>query len=319
MDKKRLKIAFLSRYSGTVNRGVETYVFELSSRLKKDFEVEVLAGKDADSFKKMINGGYDVIVATNGRMQALKASVGRLFSGYKLVISGQAGIGKDDIWNLAIAAPNVYIALTSYEQNWAKKWALNSKVIKIPNGVDLDKFSPKSEKAKLDMKGEIVLSVGALFWYKHHERSIRAVAKLSGVNLMIIGSGPKEDALQKLGEELLGERFRILKVDFREIPKFYRSAKLFVLPSWIRESFGIAYIEALASNVPVVAPNDLSRREIIGDGGLYAHVEDIDDYAATIQKALDTDFGDRPRKQAEKFSWDKITDEYSKVFREIVK
>lgn len=317
MDQKKLKVAFLSRYSESVSRGVETYVLELSHRLTKDCDIDILIKEDADSFRKIISGGYDIVIATNGRMQSLKASIGRLFSKYKLIISGQAGIGRDDIWNLAVAMPDIYVALTGYEESWAKKWAWMSKVVKIPNGVDLDKFTPKGEKANLDMSGDIVLSVGALFWYKYHERSIKAVAALKNVNLVIVGSGPEEALLKDLGKKLLGDRFKIIKVDFADMPKIYRAAKLFVLPSWIRESFGIAYIEALASNIPVVAPDDLPRREIIGDGGLYTNVEDIDKYATTIQKALDADFDDKPRKQAESFSWDEIADKYRQIFKEL--
>ena len=47
---KKLKIAFLCRDYGTVHRGVETYVSELSERLKKNHQVEILSGKDAYSF-----------------------------------------------------------------------------------------------------------------------------------------------------------------------------------------------------------------------------------------------------------------------------
>src|SRR3989344_5083351 len=104
MEKK--KVVFLSRYSGTIDRGVEAYVYELSKRLI-DFDVEVLYGKDSDDLKLILEKRFDVVIATNGRLQALKASLGRLIGGYKLIISGQAGIGKDDMWNLIVCAPNV--------------------------------------------------------------------------------------------------------------------------------------------------------------------------------------------------------------------
>jgi len=316
MENKKLKIAFLSRYVGSVDRGVETYALELSKRLSKIYDVAVLTGKDADSLTKIKRGNFDIVIATNGRLQALKASIGRIFGKYKLIISGQAGIGKDDLWNLLIVRPDIYVALTDFELAWAKRWSLGTKLYKIPNGVNLDKFSSYGPKINLGFKGKVVLSVGALFWYKHHELTIKALALLDNVNLLIVGDGPEYQQLEALGKKLLGERFRILKVGFNDIDKYYRSADLFVLPSWIRESFGIAYVEALASGLPVVAPDDPPRREIISEAGVFADVNDIEKYAQAVEKALEVNWGEKPRKQAEKFSWDKVASEYIKLINQ---
>ncbi len=313
MDKKR-KIVFLSEFVGNSNRGVETYVIELQKRLPGKFEVEVLTGKDAYSIEKIIGGHYDVVIATNGRLQALKASLGRLFGKYQLIIPGQAGPGKDDIWNIAVCCPDYYIGLTQAEVNWAQKYAWKSKIVKIPNGVDLDKFSPSGKKISLGLKGKVVLSVGALFWYKYQDRTIKALRE-TDLSLLIIGKGPEKERLEKLGREYLGkDRFKIIEVDFEDIPTYYRSADLFVLPSWDRESFGIVYLEAMASGLPVVAPDDLSRKEIVGEGGLLTDVSNIDKYREIILQALSQDWKDKPRKQAGKFSWDKIANQYEKLF-----
>lgn len=319
MDNKKLKIAFLSRYYGKVDRGVETYVTELSKRLSKNHQVEILKDSDSDNLGKIIAGGYDFVIPTNGRLQALKTSFGKLFSHYKVIISGQAGIGKDDIWNIFITSPNIYVALTDWEKRWAKKWAFLTKVVKIPNGVDLQKFSPDGGKVEINLPHPIILSVGALHWYKHHERVIKAVSKLKNGSLLIIGQGSEELSLQKLGEKLLGlGKLCIIQVGYNDLPKYYRSVDLFTLPSWDRESFGIVYVEAMASGLPVVAPDDPPRREIVGDAGILVNVENSEKYAQALEKVLSKNWGNIPRKQAEKFSWDKITVEYEKLFKELV-
>lgn len=319
MDKKKLKIVFLSRYLGTVNRGAETYVLELSKRLGKNHLVEVFTGTDSDNLIKIISGGFDLVIPTNGRLQALKTSFGRVLGGYKTLISGQAGIGRDDIWNITLTAPDIYVALTEAEFLWAKKWAWKTKIVKIPNGVDLDKFSPKGVKVNFNLTPPIILSVGALTWYKHHERVIQAVAKLESGSLVIIGSGPEKEKLQALGVKVLGKSHFLLleNIEYQDLPKYYRSANLFTLPSWEREAFGIVYIEAMASGLPVIAPDDLTRREIVGNGGFLVDVEDPEKYAAAILRALSEKWGNKPRKQAEKFSWDKVAQSYKKLFKEI--
>lgn len=318
MEKKPLKIVFLSRFSGQVERGVETYVQELAKRLARNYQVDIFFGKDADNLSKVINGHYDLVVATNGRFQALKFSLGRILGKYKLIIPGQAGIGRDDLWNIAVACPDVYAALTDFEKDWAKKWAWRTKVVKIPNGVDLNNFSPHGEKIYFDLPKPVILSVGALEWYKYHERTIKAVSVLGKGSLLIIGKGKEEEKLKDLGRRCLGEeRFLITKTSFAEIAKYYRSADLFTLPSWIRESFGIVYVEAMASGLAVVAPDDPPRREIVGMGGVFTDVSNPQKYAQAINQALNISWKDLPRKQAEKYSWDLVADQYQRLIKEM--
>lgn len=307
---KKLKIAFLSRFQNQVNRGVETYVKELSKRLSLNHDVKIL--KDID------NGKYDLVIPTNGRLQALKVCIGRIFKGYKTIIPGQAGIGRDDIWNIAVTAPQVYVALTDYEKDWAKKWAWKTKVVKISNGVDLKKFASVGKKINFNLTFPIVLSVGSLEWYKYHERTIKAMEFVEG-SLVIVGDGPKKQELLTLGNKKIPGRLKIISMEYEEISKAYRSADLFVLPSWDRESFGIVYVEAMASGLPVVAPDDLSRREIVGNGGIFVDVENPHKYAAAINEALNKNWGDLPRKQAEIFSWDKVAEKYEELFKELFK
>lgn len=315
---KKLKIVFLSRFLGTVNRGAETYVWELSQRLSKNHHVDILKGADSNDLGKFLFSGYDLVIPTNGRMQALKACLGRTVGGYQTLISGQAGIGADDIFNILVTLPNVYVALTDYEMTWAKNWTLFTKVVKIPNGVDLDKFSPHGGGKLIDLEKPIILSVGALEWYKHHDRTIQAISKLKVGSLLLVGSGHQKNELENLGKNLLGnKRFKILTVNYQDLPAYYRSASLFVLPSWDRESFGIVYLEAMASGLPVVAPDDPPRREIIGDAGVFVDVENSDGYAQAISLALKRSWATLPRRQAEKFSWDEIGREYNQLFKEM--
>lgn len=318
MEKKK-RIVFLSRYFGISDRGVETYVLELSKRLKKDFDVEIYNKEDSDNIQKILRGGFDIVIPTNGRTQALKVFFGRLFSKYKVIIPGQAGVGRDDLWNIFITVPNVYVALTDYESDWAKKWAWKTKVVKIPNGVDLNKFTPVGDKFKFDLERPIVLSVGALDWYKHHDLAIKAVSKMNRGSLLIVGKGSLKKQLEELGKKLLGDtRFKILNFDFNDMPKVYRSVDLFTLPSWIRESFGIVYIEAMSSGLPVVAPRDAPRKEIIGKAGVLTDVFDDKQYAESLEDVSNISWGQIPRKQAEKFDWDFIAREYKNLINSLL-
>jgi glycosyltransferase involved in cell wall biosynthesis len=292
-------------------------VDELSKRLSKNHQVDIFSGSDSDNIGLVQKGNYDLVIPVNGRMQSLNASLGRISGGYKLVIGGHSGIGRDDIWNITVCRPDVFIALTDYMAKWAKKWAWASKIVKIPNGVDLQKFNPKGNKFLINLPKPIILSVGALVWYKHHERTIDAVSKLSKGSLLIVGDGPEKDRLEKMGKDKLANRFEIIKLPYQDIPSVYRAADLFTLPSWDREAFGVVYLEAMASGLGIVAPNDSPRREIISDAGILIEVSSTKSFSEALEEALRKKWGNIPRKQAEKFSWDKISKEYETCFKSI--
>lgn len=313
-----MKIAFLNRYQNKVERGAEIFISELTKRLSSNHTIDIFSDNKADSIKDVLTGKYDVVIPVNGRLQSLKITLAKLIGGYKVLITGHSGQGWDDIWNIAVAKPDVFVALTDFLADWAKQWAWGSRVVKINNGIDLDKFSPKGEKIKIDLPRPIILSVGALVWYKHHKKAIEAVSKLDKGSLLIVGEGPQDVELKKYAARKLPGRFMIKQFKNEDMPKVYRSCDLFTLPSWDREAFGIVYLEALASGLGVVAPNDLSRKEIVGDGGILVNVDDISLYSQALLKALNIDWSKKARAQAEKFSWEIIAKRYEDVMKGLI-
>lgn len=313
-----MKIVFLSRYQNRIQRGAETFVMELSKRLSKKHEISILSGSDADSINRVYEEEYQIVISLNGGVQSLKASLGRLRKNYRLVVTGQAGIGKGEIFNLLFAKPDLYVALTETMLQWAKQWAWGTRVIKIPNGVDTEKFNPKGNRFNFILETPVILSVGALVWYKHHERTIEALSILSRGSLVLVGEGPERNKLETMGRKLLGARFKILHVDYKDLPSFYRGANLFVLPSWEKEAFGIVYLEAMATGLGVVAPDNASRREIIGDAGIFVDVSDTKKYADAIERALGMSWRQKALKQSEKFSWEKIAKQYEEAFEKLI-
>lgn len=238
--------------------------------------------------------------------------------GGKMVISGQSGMGWDDRNNLW-SFPNYFAALSSKATRWAKKVMPLVKAGYIPNGTDLTRFKPKGTKLKLRLSKPVVLCVGALTETKRIDLAIKAVAKMKKVSLLVVGNGEKHDEIQKLGKKLLGGRFLLTKKPFKEMPKVYRSANLFTLPSMGYYSFEIVLVEAMASGLAVVANKDKIRKEIVGNAGLLVNPTNTDEYAKALNKALKTNWGNKPRIQAKKFDWDKIARKYENLFKSLVK
>src|SRR3989344_756551 len=134
---------------------------------------------------QIIKGKFDLIIPLNGGWQVVLVRIISKMTGAKMLISGHAGIGADDAWNLFFG-PDVFVALTSPQAQWAKKFAPNVKVVRIPNGVDLSRFNPEVKARRLSLPKPIVICASALVPYKQVELTIRAVAKTRQLSLLIL-------------------------------------------------------------------------------------------------------------------------------------
>ena len=346
-----MKIAFLNIYQGIVSRGAENFVKEVSSRFKEKHQVDVFSAEgkiseqkarsqtpltlwgkilykfflDSHSRRvllftvsvlpKILKKNYDWIIPVDGGWQVLVLKICQVFklAKFKILVSGQAGIGRDDLRNLRMR-PDVFVALTQRAEKWAKEIVPKVRVVYIPNGVDLKKFNPKVKPAKINLEKPIIICVAGLNPYKRVDLTIKAVAELEKGSLLVLGDGPEREKIKSLGQKLLGQkRFLRTTIPYEEVPSFCTACDLFTLVSESSEAFGSAYLEAMASGLPVVATDDENRREIIGGAGIFINPENLEEYAQALEKALEIDFGNKPCQQAQKFSGDKIASQYEEI------
>lgn len=260
-------------------------------------------------FKEYIElNHYDLIYPNNGVWGAKYASKYRKKNGTPFIYTGHGGIGKGE--NIILRTkPNSYVCLSNKQYIWAKKHNNKNNITIIHNGVKVNNFKAKLNLETNTNKEKIIISVGALTSFKRHCLTIKAVAMLENVRLIILGNGELEKKLKKLAQKELGDYCVIKYVPYKNVKEYYQRSDLFVLPS-NNEPFGIVYLEAMASNLPIVAPDDDVRKEIIGDCGFFCNVENESEYASTILKALNTNWGVKPRKRAEKYDWDIIALQY---------
>jgi len=339
--EKKLKIYFLNIYQGSVNRGAERFVEELSKRLSKDFGVQVISGNKKEAkrwpilwrfnldpsgirvclftlknISKILKEKPDIVIPLNGGWMSFWIRLATWAYGGKMIIAGQSGIGWDDRVNLW-SFPNRFIALTKKAKIWSRRVNPLVKTVIIPNGVDVNKFGKDIKPIKVNLSKPIILGVGELDSWKRWYLTIKAVSNLKKGSLLLVGRGKKKKALQKMGENLLSGRFLIKSCSLDEMPHVFPAADVFTYPTTPEESFGIVLVEAMSSGLPVVATNDPIREEIVGDAGILMDPTNTEEYSNAIQKALKSNWKDKPRKQAEKFSWDIIAVNYKKLFKSL--
>lgn len=148
----------------------------------------------------------------------------------------------------------------------------------VPNIVDTDEFSCEL-KSREEMPFTYV-SAGRIVSGKGMDVLIKAFAKLKSnqTYLIIMGDGPERKSLENLTEDLdIRDRVTFTGTYRRkEFNEILNKSDCFVLPSR-GETFGVVYIEAMATGTPVIATKCGGPEEFITDKeGLLVPVDDVD-------------------------------------------
>jgi len=161
-----------------------------------------------------------------------------------------------------------------------------AKFLTIHNCVDIHKFS--LARTKEDLRADydfgplekIIIIVGTLCEQKGHKYLLEAFRKIknevSDARLLIVGSGPLEEELQKQSRLLHIEGEVKFMRTRRDVPQLLKISDVLVLSS-LWEGFGIVLLEAMASGLAVVASNIDGVPEVVLDGetGILVPPKDI--------------------------------------------
>jgi glycosyltransferase involved in cell wall biosynthesis len=163
----------------------------------------------------------------------------------------------------------------------------------VPEGIDLARWQ-RVAGAPRRGDGATILCVARQYRRKHVADLLRAIPRvrrsIPQARALIVGDGPEHGNLRRLHAELnLGEAVQLLGEipDDDEVARLYRQADVFCLPS-IQEGFGIVFLEAMASGLPVVATTAAAIPEVVpqGKAGLLVPPGDVEALAAALVELL---------------------------------
>lgn len=199
------------------------------------------------------------------------------------------------------------------------------KITVLRNGVDLERFrllDRDAMRAKWDVKGFTLVSVGLLIERKGHHLAIEALAGLADVTLLIAGAGPELPSLQQLAHRLgVAERVRFLgSLDQSRLCELYNAADICVLAS-SREGWANVLLEAMASGTPVVASAVWGTPEVVAapEAGLLMEersAQGIVKAVTALRQAMPE--RSRTRVYAEQFDWQPTTQGQLDIFRRAI-
>jgi glycosyltransferase involved in cell wall biosynthesis len=196
----------------------------------------------------------------------------------------------------------------------------------IPNGVDLEQFTPPRRA----WSPARILSVGRVVYQKGLDLGLRALAGLKDIpwEWRIAGDGPQMVTLQQLAADLgLQERVHFLGWQGgAQLKEQYAAANLFLFPSR-HEGMPNAVLEAMASGLPVVATRIAGNEELVvgGETGALVPAENIDALREALRpllagETLRAQMGAASRRRVEQsFSWTRVAQQYQQILEEAIR
>lgn len=200
----------------------------------------------------------------------------------------------------------------------------------IPNFIDLEKFKKQKKdhfKRAICPNGESLIV---------HTSNFRKVKRIDDVvkifnnihkeipsKLLMIGDGPERNDAETQCRELgLGDAVRFLG-KLEAVEEVLSVADLFLMPSE-KESFGLAALEAMACEVPVISTNTggLPELNVQGVTGFMSNVGDVEDMTRKALFILDKNnlprFKESALKRAQEFDISRVLPLYENYYLEVM-
>lgn len=220
----------------------------------------------------------------------------------------------------------------SLREQTMKSFNIEKDIEVIYNFVDFTRFKKTSKehfKKAIAPNGEKILThISNFREVKRVEDVIRVFDQVHQIlpsKLLLIGDGPDRRKAESLCRELgLMDEIRFLgKQD--AVEEILAVSDVFLIPS-ANESFGLAALEAMACEVPVISSDvgGLPEVNIHGKTGYLSPIGSIEDMAKNTLKIIGNDqtlaqFRQRALEQAKRFALDLILPQYEEYYEHVLK
>jgi phosphatidyl-myo-inositol alpha-mannosyltransferase len=201
----------------------------------------------------------------------------------------------------------------------------------IPNGVNLERFSPQVAPLPQFMDGkQNILFVGRFEKRKGAKYLLRAIPRIREwfpqTRFIFVGEGRLRRGFQQFVERQGWQDVVFTGyVSDEDLPHYFASAHIFCAPATGGESMGIVLLEAMASGKPIVASNISGYATVVSHDvdGLLTTPRDSEELAWAIEQLL----GHEPLRQqfihaglykARDYAWPRVAENVLEFYNELL-
>ncbi len=244
-------------------------------------------------------------------------------------------VGKDASYEPVVAfSINESDGVTTVSEDLRKSTYDHFKIKKnievIPNFIDLNRFKKQKKehfkKAICPNDEKLIIHTSNFRPVKRIEDVINVfygIRKKIAAKLLLVGDGPERPRMEALCRELdICDDIRFLG-KLEDIEEVLSVSDLFIMPSE-KESFGLAALEAMACEVPVISSNTggLPELNIHGKTGFLSDVGDIEDMVKNALFILQDDhlkvFKKNALDRAKEFDIEHIMPLYEQMYDRVI-
>lgn len=205
---------------------------------------------------------------------------------------------------------------------------LTDKLVKINNGIKTENFYYKEKNLELKKSlgygshDRLAIFISRLSHVKNHKFLIELIKKINNPHfkLLIVGEGEeKENIIKKIKEYSLEDRVKLIGFVKNEELVDYYSISDMVLFSSISEGFGIALVEALACEKPLVLFESVYFKELRNSVLVSKNEEEFLMNTRNLleNKSLGEELAKRGKTVREEFSIGNCAKNYEKLYRSL--
>ena len=201
----------------------------------------------------------------------------------------------------------------------------------IYHGIDPQSWQSISSNSDKEDLG--ILSDSSIYRYKNFVRLIEAWRHFAEQHadappLTIVGDVVDQSHAREMEKARracgpLAGKVRILgAVPYEEISRYYRRSNIFVFPSYL-ETFGHPLLEAMISEIPVVAAETEVFKEIANKAAVYCDPFDVTSIASALSRVFEDSTLRKSLTQAgklrvEQFTWDETARRTLQLLHEVI-
>lgn len=191
----------------------------------------------------------------------------------------------------------------------------------IPHGIDSTQLLNIVEDGHRDID---IIVVASAIKLKRIDWIIRAFKERAGSEntLVVIGDGPEREHLENLASGNHNIEFTG-RIPRARVMKYLSRSKIFALPS-IRETFGMAFLEAAAKKNAIIAPAGTGIQGVFKEESEALFVESYEEFADALDLLMHNTekrrfLAENAYQRATQLSWKKVTAQYFSLYSDVIK